>query len=236
MTTLSGRTAVVTGASRGIGLAIAGALVGSGMNVWMLARGCKALAEAVESLGPGARTLCCDVLDAVQVQSAVEQIRREGPVDVLINNAGIFTMDPLQETDYSTFEETIGVNLIAPFRFLRALVPAMSQRGTGHVVMIGSVADRTIFPGNAAYASSKYGARALMEVLRVEMRGTGLRSTLISPSPTDTSLWDRLDAERGAPVRERSTMLSPIAVADAVLWTLTRPANVNIDELRLSHS
>jgi NADP-dependent 3-hydroxy acid dehydrogenase YdfG len=135
------------------------------------------------------------------------------------------------------FASTIQTNLVAPFFILRAFLPAMRQRGSGHIVTIGSVADRNIMPENGAYASAKYGARALHEVLRAETKGSGVRATLVSPAATDTPIWDAVLAEdqtRHLPTRD--VMLSPSAVADAVVYTVSRPIAVNIDELRISHS
>jgi NADP-dependent 3-hydroxy acid dehydrogenase YdfG len=93
-----------------------------------------------------------------------------------------------------------------------------------------------VFPENGAYAASKHGARALHEVLRLELRGSGVRATLVSPGPVDTSLWDAIDPDRRPGFTPRSAMLDATAVADAVVYAVTRPGAVNIDELRLSRS
>jgi len=108
--------------------------------------------------------------------------------------------------------------------------------GAGHIVTIGSVADRVVYPGNAAYAASKFGARALHEVVRAETRGSGVRATLVSPGPTDTALWDTVRPEPGGGLPSREQMLSAGDVAGAVLFALTRPATVNVDEIRLGRA
>jgi NADP-dependent 3-hydroxy acid dehydrogenase YdfG len=128
------------------------------------------------------------------------------------------------------------VNLVAPFHFTRAFLPGMRARKSGHIVLIGSVSDRNIFPGNTAYAASKYGARAMHEVLRLETRGSGVRTSLVSPAATDTDMWDAVDPDNREGFTKRADMLRPEAVAEAVIWTLSRPQSVNIDELRLSSS
>jgi NADP-dependent 3-hydroxy acid dehydrogenase YdfG len=112
----------------------------------------------------------------------------------------------------------------------------MRERGAGHIVTIGSIADRMAFPENGAYAASKFGLRALHEVMRAELRGTGVRTSLVSPGPVDTALWDPVAPETRPGFTQRAVMLSADAVADAVLFVVTRPAAVNIDELRLSRS
>jgi NADP-dependent 3-hydroxy acid dehydrogenase YdfG len=113
----------------------------------------------------------------------------------------------------------------------------MKQRKTGHIVTIGSVADRSIFTGNAAYSAAKFGLRAVHEVMRAELRGSGVRATLISPSATDTEIWNSVVIEDspGKPAAKRP-MLSPEDVVAAVLFALTQPERVNVDELRLSRS
>jgi NADP-dependent 3-hydroxy acid dehydrogenase YdfG len=112
----------------------------------------------------------------------------------------------------------------------------MRAKSAGHIVTVGSVADREIFAGNSAYAATKFGARALHEVARQELRGTGIRMSLVSPGPTDTPLWDAHNPDTTAGFTPRAKMLKAEQVAEAVLWVLSRPAAVNIDELRLSHS
>jgi len=116
---------------------------------------------------------------------------------------------------------------------VRTFLPELRERG-GHVVTIGSVADRAVFPGNAAYAASKFGLRALHEVLSAELRGSAVRTTLVSPGPVDTPLWDPVDPDSKPGFTPRAAMLRPEAVAAAVLYAVTAPADVNVDELRLS--
>ena len=128
------------------------------------------------------------------------------------------------------------VNLVAPFRFVHAILPRMRARGRGDVVSIGSIADHQAFPGNAAYGASKHGLRALHEVMRTELRGTGIRVTLISPGPVDTSLWDEIDPDSREGFTPRSRMLSPTAVAAAVLFAVSQPPDVDVELVRLSRS
>jgi NADP-dependent 3-hydroxy acid dehydrogenase YdfG len=112
----------------------------------------------------------------------------------------------------------------------------MRSRGTGHIVTIGSVADRHVFPSNAVYAATKHAVRAVHETLRAETRGSGVRATLISPAATDTPIWDPYDPDASAVLPSRAEMLRAEDVADAVLWAVTRPPHVDIEELRLARS
>ena len=235
---LSGRSALVTGASRGIGRAVASALVAAGAHVGLVARSRADLEALSAELGSLTSVHPADVTDADATAAMMAGVasRMHGGPDILVNNAGVFTIAPLDVTAPALFEQTVQANLLAPFRLLQACLPVMKTRGAGHVVTIGSVADRHIYGGNGAYSASKYGARALHEVLRTEMAGTGIRATLIAPAATDTSIWDPIDPDTTPGFPPRSAMLRAADVADAVLWAVTRPASVNIDELRLSRS
>lgn len=237
-TRLSGRTAVVTGASRGIGAAITSGLAGQGVRVVMIARNEARLREAAK-LVKGAIPLPCDVSDPKSVEKATKQIEKElgAAPDILVNNAGIFGVSIVEETTTDFFVDTINTNLVGPFLFIRAFLAGMKKRKSGHIVTIGSIADRTIFTGNAAYSAAKFGLRAVHEVLRAELRGSGVRASLISPASTDTEIWKSVTVTdpAGKPHSTRP-MLDPDDVVAAVIFALTQPQRVNIDELRLSHS
>jgi NADP-dependent 3-hydroxy acid dehydrogenase YdfG len=238
LSALSGRTAVVTGASRGIGAGIASALAEQGARVVIIARNEAKLKERARSI-ERAVPIACDITNPAGVERATKRIASElgGAPDILVNNAGIFGVSTVEETEPQFFIDTINTNLVAPFLFVRAFLGDMKKRKTGHVVTIGSVADRTIYTGNAAYSAAKFGSRAIHEVLRAELRGTGVRATLVSPAATDTEIWDTVTVTdpAGKP-HDKRPMLDPADVVSAVMFALTQPDRVNIDELRLSHS
>jgi NADP-dependent 3-hydroxy acid dehydrogenase YdfG len=238
LTDLRGRTALVTGASRGIGAGIATALAGEGVRVALLARSETKLRELSKTL-KGSVVVTCDVTKPADVEHAARTISAEfgGGPDILVNNAGIFGVSPVEDTTTEFFIDTIGTNLVGPFLFVRSFAGEMKKRGSGHIVTIGSIADRMIFTGNAAYSAAKFGMRAVHEVLRAELRGTGVRATLISPAATDTAIWDSITLPDSADrPSSRPPMLDPDDVVRGVLFALTQPERVNIDELRLSHS
>jgi NADP-dependent 3-hydroxy acid dehydrogenase YdfG len=234
---LHGRTAVVTGASRGIGAEIAQWLSIAGVRLALVARNRERLESVSSAIGGSALVMTADLSSEADTSRAASEVIEAfaGPPDILVNNAGVFQITPLAETSPDDFARQLSTNLLTPFLFIRAFLPAMLERGSGHIITIGSVSDRTIFPGNGAYAATKFGGRALHEVLRAETRGTGVRATLVSPGPVDTGIWDSVKFADGSSP-ERATMLHPGAVGNAVLYALTQPDTVNVDELRLSRS
>lgn len=234
---LAGRTALVTGASRGIGFECARMLAAEGAKVLLVARDAEALRRAADMIGSGASACACDLTDpdAVERTIAAAGERLGGAPDIVVNSAGQFLLAPVGNTSVAEFDRLLLVNLTAPFALLRAFIPAMQSRGSGHVVTIGSLADRQGLAGNAAYAASKFGLRGLHEVLREELRGTGVRVTLVSPAHVETSIWSGVD-ESSLPSAARQPMLSAAQVASAVLYAVVAPAAVNVDELRLSHA
>ena len=233
----SRRTAVVTGASRGIGLAVARALAAD-YTVIMIARNADDLRAAARDIGDAARPLPCDIADAASTSAAVDQIRTIGGAapDVLVNNAGLFKLSRVESTTPEDFAASLDINLAAPFRLIRAFLGEMRKRGSGHIVSIGSIADHMAFPENGGYSAAKFGLRGLHAVLRAELRGSGVRSTLVSPGPVDTPLWDEVRPDERQGFTPRSAMLRPEDVAAAVLFAVSQPASVNVDELRLARS
>ena len=238
MPSLGGKTAVVTGASRGIGAGIAEALGSQGVRVALVARNEAKLKERAARI-KGSISVTCDVSDPKSVEQATRRIAGElnGAPDILVNNAGIFSVAVVEETTAETFIETINTNLVGPFLFVRAFLGDMKKRKGGHIVTIGSISDRTIYTGNAAYSAAKFGLRAVHEVLRAELRGTGVRTSLISPAATDTEMWDSVTVtDPVANPHSKRPMLDPDDVVRAVMFAISQPERVNVDELRLSHS
>jgi NADP-dependent 3-hydroxy acid dehydrogenase YdfG len=225
---LLGTVALVAGASRGIGLAIAERLHAAGSHVVRLARSLRD-AEAERR-----SDLACDVRREADVRRVARKVlRRLGPPDVLVNSAGTFLLKDLTDTTASEFADQLAGNLEGPFLVLRAFLGPMVARGKGLVVTIGSVADHRPLPGNAAYAASKHGLRGLHAVLEAELAGTGVRATLISPGPVDTQLWDPVNPDARPGFTKRRRMLRAADVAEAVLFAATRPDRVAVSELRL---
>ncbi|HEV2749612.1 MAG TPA: SDR family oxidoreductase [Gemmatimonadales bacterium] len=225
---LAGKIAVVSGASRGIGLAVAGALHGAGAHVVRLAR------SLVDASADRRTDLRCDVSDPEAVSRTVARVLDQlGIPHILVNNAGVFFIKPAHEIEPRDFQRTLTINLGGAFLLARALVPHMVGRGSGHIVTVGSVSDHVAYSGSAAYAASKYGLRGLHEVLRVELSRTGVRTTLLSPGPVDTDIWDPIDPDSKPGFTKRRDMLCAEDVAAAALYAVTQPQRVDVTEIRL---
>jgi NAD(P)-dependent dehydrogenase (short-subunit alcohol dehydrogenase family) len=220
MSVLSGSTAVVTGGSRGIGLAVARGLAAEGVRLLLVSRGGTALEAAAKQTGGHGVTADLATNDGVDRVVAATHEQLGGAPDVLINNAGIFRLAPASVVTPEDFDLHLALNLQAPFRLTRAFLPAMLERASGVLVHVGSVAGRQPFPGNAAYGASKYGLRGLHEVLCTELAGTGVRSLLVEPGPVDTETWNAFEERLGQDLPSRSSMLKAETVAEAVLEAL----------------
>jgi len=230
---LAGRSALVIGASRGIGLAVARRLGEAGTRVAVVARGDAEIHRVAEEVGghalPGD---AASPAGAAVLARAAEAVFGGSP-DILVNSAGSFMLAPIAETDPADFQRQLIVNLGAPFFMMRELLPAMLKRGSGHIVNVGSVAGRLSMPGNGAYGASKFGLRGLHQVLAEEVRGTGVRATLVEPSATDTSLWDPFDPDGRPDLPSRASMLSPDDVARAIVFAIGQPADVELSLLAI---
>lgn len=225
---LVGKLALVTGASRGIGLAVADELRAAGAHVVRLAR------SLHDASGDRLTDLQCDVTVPTDVDRAAGRVVSElGVPDIVVNNAGIFFIKPLVETTPADFTATLATNLTGPYLVARALVPRMVERGSGHLVTIGSISDYIGFPGSTAYAASKFGLRGMHEVIRAETAKSGVRTTLVSPGPVDTDIWDEVRPDEKPGFTKRKDMMRAEDVAEAVLFAVTRPARVAITEIRL---
>lgn len=235
---LAGRTALVTGATRGIGAATVRALAQAGARVALVARSLRDIEALAKDLPHAPVALANDLAQpaaAVTVAAAAKEAFGDVP-DILVLSAGIFPLGPFEGSSDAELDAAFAINTLAPMRLVREFLPEMRSRGAGQVVFIGSIADRHVFPANAVYAASKHAIRAAAQALRAETRGSGLRITLVSPAATDTPIWDPHNPDTAPHLPNRAEMLRAEDVADAVLWAVTRPAHVDVDELRLSRS
>jgi NAD(P)-dependent dehydrogenase (short-subunit alcohol dehydrogenase family) len=230
MATDLARVALVTGAGRGIGRATAQALAGAGFAVALAARtegDLTTLAGEIAACGGRALAVRADVADEASVAALVARaLEAYGRLDVLVNAAGVGAFAPVVETALAQWERQIRVNLTGTFLACRAVLPTMLGQGSGDIVNVLSVASRVAFSGASAYCASKWGALGFTRVLAEEVRRAGIRVTALCPGSVDTPFWNAIPSPP-----DRARMLSPEAVAETVLWIVTRPPTMSMDEI-----
>jgi NADP-dependent 3-hydroxy acid dehydrogenase YdfG len=225
-----GRVAVVTGASSGIGAATAARLVKEGFEVVVGARRQDRLQEVA---GPiGARPLALDVTDTASVEAFAAAVPA---CAVLVNNAGgALGLDPVAEADEEQWRWMYDANVLGVMRVTRAFLPKLIGSGDGHIVNVGSIAGLEEYDGGAGYTAAKHALRAVTETLRLELLGQPVRVTEVDPGMVETEFsvvrfgGDRVKADH---VYEGTTPLTADDVADCIVWAVTRPSHVNIDQI-----
>lgn len=223
-------TALVTGASSGIGQAIARALARAGLTVWASGRNRDAL-EALASES-GIRPLALDMHDR---DAFAAQLARH-PVDVLVNNAGVLsTRDPFQAIDPDAIDTMIATNLTAPLHLARLALPHMIDNGRGHLFFVGSSAGRFPHPNAAVYGASKAGVSLFCDALRCDLLGTGVRVTEICPGRVETRLYRTAIGMEGAQAElyDGYEPIAPEDIAQLVMTALAMPPNVDVSRLEV---
>ncbi len=236
---LDGRIALVTGASSGFGEAMAAALAQAGAKVALAARRkdrLEALAERIRNDGGDAHVIVADFSREAQAQAAVRETERHfGKLDILINNAGVMYLEPVETADLGRWRSMIELNLLGLIAASQAALPGMKARRDGHVVNISSVAGHVANPLSAAYAATKFGVAGFSESLRREVCQDNIRVTVISPGMAATELRDHIgDPATRAAVNARAEAMRQLQaqdIADAVLFAVTRPPHVGINEI-----
>lgn len=229
---LQDKTAVVTGATRGIGFAFSRALIEKGSHVFGLARSQADLLETCERLGSRFHGMQCDVTDAAQVEHAFDVMTLEaGRIDVLVNNAGVGLHQNVDVTSDEDWSRLLDTNLTGVFNCTRSVVPLMKKRNDetgfgGHIVNIASVAGLIGNPGLSAYNATKYGLRGFSEALMKELRHDGIKVTCMYPGSIQTSFFDELEG-----VDAHDGMLQPKDVASTLIHILELPDNCLISDI-----
>jgi 3-oxoacyl-[acyl-carrier protein] reductase len=198
--TLQGKVAIVTGGSRGIGRAIASALLGEGVHVAITGTNPDHLREAESSLGSvpasGARllTFVADVRDHLAVETVVEEtVRRQGGLDMLVNNAGVGWFGTVESASHDDWRRVIDTNLTGVFNCCHAAIPHLRRRGQGYIINISSLAGKNVVTGGAGYCASKAGLNAFSEVLLQEVRHDGIRVSYVCPGSVNTDFMGHAD-------------------------------------------
>lgn len=224
---LHGKIALITGASRGIGLAIARALATEGSDLIISARDDSALQQAGRELRANKNRVlakACDVAKVSEVDALLAFVQREfGRLDILVNNAGIsHPMAPVDQLAIDVWQRVIAINLTGTFLVTRAALPLMPLGAS----IVNNLSVKAVFAGEAAYCASKHGAMALTNVLREELRPKKIRVIALIPGATKTEIWNQF-----WPDAPRENMLSPETIATALVNVLLLPANSSVDEL-----
>ena len=223
------KTAVVTGASSGIGAATVRRLAADGFDVVGGARRIDRLRQVCEPAG--ARAIPLDVTDRASVEAFAAAIDR---CDVLVNNAGgAHGLEPLAQADDEHWRTMWETNVLGLMFVTRSLLPRLEASGGGHIVNIGSIAGFEAYPGGAGYTSVKHGVRAITRTLRLELLGKPIRVTEVDPGLVETefSIVRLGSEERAGKVYEGMTPRTGDDIADCIAWCVTRPWHVNIDEI-----
>ena len=226
-------TAVVTGASSGIGAATARALAAEGFAVVLGARRLDRVQALAAEIGPSATAHPLDVTDESSVRTFCDAV--DPACRLLVNNAGgALGMDSIAEADEGRWRAMYESNVLGTLRMTKALLPRLVASGDGHVITIGSIAAFEPYAGGAGYNAAKHATRALMDVLRIETNGQPVRVSEIDPGMVETEFsvvrFDG-DAERAAAVYNGMTPLTAADVAEVVAFVATRPSHVDIDQL-----
>lgn len=215
---LDGKQALVTGGSRGIGLAIASALIKEGAEVAICGRDPEQLRRSASLLGPRALTFACDVARDEQVAAMFEQVaRRFGGLDILVNNAGVGLSAGVADITPEQWRTVIETNLCGPFYCSRLAIPLMKKRGGGYIINISSLAGKNAFAGGAAYNASKFGLNGFSEALMLDVRYDNIRVSYVMPGSVETELG------MGAKASAGDWKLQSVDVAEQVLALLRLP-------------
>jgi len=244
----SGRTCLVTGASRGIGAAVAAALAGEGHRVALLGRDAAALEQVAATLPGPTLTVVADVTDPGAADAAFGRIERSwGPVEVLVSSAGAGVAAPLAETSDSDWARMLDLNLTAPFRLIRRAVPSMTERGWGRIVVIASVVAKRGEAQVAAYTASKHGVLGLVRAAAAELARAGVTVNAVCPGYVDTPMTEATiasiaarsgrssDDARATLARRQpiGRLIDPAEVAEAVRFCVANAAvtgqGINVD-------
>ena len=237
---LDGQTAIVTGASSGIGEATAETLSSRGANVVLAARRedeLVTLAEQIDAAGGEALVAPTDVTEEDDIEALVDVTVDEfGSIDILVNNAGVMLLEPVERADRANFRQMIEVNLLGLMNLTHAALPVMQEQDAGHIVNISSTAGRRASATSSGYNATTFGVNAFTEAVRQEVTADGIRTTIIEPGAVDTELQDHIPdeeikqrIEKG--LLESMTPLESEDIARAIAYAVTQPQHVNVNEM-----
>lgn len=228
----TGQVALITGAGRGIGRAIAVALAAQGIRCMLTARtpdGLVATAHAIDATGGDVHTFVADLVDPVAPDAILtETIRHYGSLDILVNNAGVLLIKPFEECTIDDFDRMMAINLRAPFALTHAALPYLKHSTAGAVINIASASGKRFYPQQSIYCASKHGLMGLNKVLAAELRAYGIRVHAICPGGVATEMTSTQRADW-----HTADLMAPEDIAEAVSFVLALSPRATVDELPL---
>jgi NADP-dependent 3-hydroxy acid dehydrogenase YdfG len=235
---IEGKIVVITGASSGLGEATARLLSAQGAVLVLGARRVdrlQSLADELTGRGGKALAVCTDVTDCDQVKRLVDEaVQTYGGIDVMINNAGLMPLSPLERLKIEDWDRTIDVNIKGVLYGIAAALPHMIQQKSGHIINVSSVAGHKVRPGNAVYAATKHAVRALSEGLRMEVKPYNIRTTVISPGAVATELPNSVtepDVAKSIHNFYEENAIPADSFARAVVFAMSQPEDVDVNEI-----
>ncbi|PYE80630.1 SDR family oxidoreductase [Pseudoroseicyclus aestuarii] len=227
-----GKVAVVTGGASGIGLASARALLEEGAQVVLVDRDAAALEALTAELGEACIAQRTDLLDAESCAAMVPEIlAKTGRIDILHCNAGSYIGGALTDTTPEAIERMIGLNVTAVMKNVHAVIPHMAERGSGDIMVTCSVAGHTAVGPEPVYSGSKWAITSFVQTMRRQLMKDGIRVGQVSPGPVDSALLSDWEPERLAKLKEDGALMEASAVAEAVVFALSRPRTVTIRDV-----
>ena len=232
------KTALITGATSGIGKATASAFAREGINLILCGRREERLAELKTELSKrvAVHTLCFDVRDKEMVFTKIKSLPEKfQKIDILINNAGnAHGLDPIQDGNIDDWDAMLDINVKGLLYVSKAIFPKMINQGTGHIINIGSTAGKEVYPNGNVYCASKYAVDALNQAMRIDLNKYKIRVGAVNPGLTETEFSEvrfKGDTEKAKGVYEGFQALRPEDIADIIRFVVTRPYHVNIADL-----
>ncbi|KAB2908549.1 MAG: SDR family oxidoreductase [Ignavibacteriales bacterium] len=237
---IKSKNVFITGASAGIGEATAQAFAQQGCNLILTARRLEKIeslaSDIIKNSNVEVLPIRLDVRDRKAVFKAVDTIKEKfGTVDILVNNAGLGRgLEPLHQGEIDNWEEMIDTNIKGLLYVTKAVLPLMIENGSGHIINLGSVAGREVYPNGNVYCATKFSVFALSKALRIELYDKNIRTTTIDPGMVETEfslVRFKGDEQRAKNVYKGFTPLKPEDIAETIIFCATRPPHVNITEM-----
>lgn len=229
---LSGKVAVVTGAASGIGLASSEAMIEHGASVIMADRDEEALGRVVDRLGARALPLIVDLLDAESCASLVPSaLLLVEQIHIFYCNAGTYIGGDLTETNAASIDRMLNLNVNAVIKNVHAIVPHMIERGSGDILVTSSLAGHSAIKDEPVYSASKFAMTCFVQAMRRQLNGHGIRVGQVSPGPVASALLADWPAEKLQRAKDTGAIIEPSEVAEAVIFSLTRPRTVTIRDI-----